>query len=249
MTETTQNDISSVDMAPFFARHDRRTRLTFNAMIVISLALSVAIYLRFRVNASVLDEVPPWPSFLVLAIIVAPFSILALWIAGKWYGKSRPPAQPDGSFPMGADDARNVARVANAGAVFVTGYGLVMIAIQLFWALRMFGIVPPTDPAATGPGFRAVLLAVAGLMIYFGNVGPRMPIPRAPEDKPAVRMKYNRLSSWMTVVFGALLGVAALFAPANKLVDAVGGLSMLLVAVMAVGTIMYYRALKSPTAR
>lgn len=249
MTEPNPTD-SVVDMAPFFARHNRNTRLTFLATFGVSLALSVAIYLRFRVNAQVLSEIPLTPPpFLIMPILVCPLSIFALWLAGKFYARNHPPPQPDGTFPMGPDDARNVARVANAGAVFVTGYAVVMIAIQLFWALRMFGVLPPADPGAIGPGFRLVLLAVAALMIYFGNVGPRMPTPRAREAKPAVRMKYNRLSSWMTVIFGALLGLAAVVLPANKLTDAVGGLGILLLITMGIGSVMYYRELKSPNAR
>jgi hypothetical protein len=240
---------NSVDMAPFLQRHDRITRQTFIGMMSVSLVLSVAIYARFRVNAEVLPAMPLLPPpFLMLPILVSPFSIAALWIAGKLYGRTRPPALPDGSFPMGVDDAINVKRVADAGAVFVTGYGLVMIAIQVFWALRMFGVVQPTDPSATVPAFRAALLAIGALMIYFGNVGPRMPTPRAAEAKPAVRMKYNRLGGWFTVILGLLLFAIALFAPSHKLIDAVGGLGFAVLAAWGVGFLMYRRELAAPIA-
>ncbi len=239
-------DEAVVDMAPFLARHDRMTRLIFNAMIVTSLALSAAIYFRFQANIAGLPEAPRWPPFLFMAVIIAPFSIFSLWIAGKWYGSTRPPARPDGSFPMGVDDARNTRRVANAGAVFVTGYGLVMIAIQMFWALRIYGFLAPSDFDAT-TGFRALLLVVAGLMVYFGNVGPRLPVSRAPETRPAVRMKWNRLSCWMTVIFGVLLAIAALTTPGDELIGAVGGLAILMTIVMGIGGVLYDRDLKSPT--
>jgi len=243
-------DPTFVDIAPFFARHDRRTRRTFIALLCTSLVLSAAIYVRFRVNAEVLLEVPLMPPpFLVLPIFISPFSIAALWVAAALYDRSRPPSQPDGSFPINPDDARNVERVANAGAVFVTGYGLVMIAIQLFWSLPMFGIVAPIAPGDASPAFRVVLAAIGALAIYFGNVGPRIPTSRAPEARPAVRMRYNRLGGWFTVILGLLLWVIALFVPAAKVIDAVGGLSFAVLFVFAVGYLMYRRALDAPGAR
>ena len=93
--------------------------------------------------------------------------------------------------------------------------------------------------------FTSTLTTVAALMIHFGNVGPRMPVSRDPAARPAVRMKYNSLYSWATVIFGALVALAALFAPGEKLVDLVGGLSILLVVVVSVGAVMYFRDLKS----
>jgi len=57
---------------------------------------------------------------------------------------------------MNPDDARNAARVANAGLVFVTGFGVVAIAGQVFWLLWKAGLLPD----AGDWGFRATLAAI-----------------------------------------------------------------------------------------
>ena len=97
-------------------------------------------------------------------------------------------------------------------------------------------------------GLRAVLVAVAALLVYFGNVSPRMPTPRTPAANPAVRMKYNRLSGWMTVTFGVLLALAGLALPTPAIPYAIGALSLALLLVFAVGAAMFHLALNSRSA-
>ena len=240
--EQPMTDTPSLDVPPSLQGHDRKTRWTYIAMLSVSLGLSAIIFAHaLRLVGSfgvVVGDL--WNQ-----IVTPPLIIGGLWLASTWYARKRPWSL-DGRDPTNPDDLRNLARVANAGYVFVTGFGLVAIAGQAYWVLLIFDILQP--PGGDPPHWwivRPLLVAVGALMIYFGNVSPRMPAPRVPQANPAVRMKYNRLSGWMYVVFGALLALAALFTPSAKLMDSVGGLSILLLLVIAVGYVMYLRELSS----
>ncbi len=232
------------DMAPFFQRHDRRTRRTYIAMLSLSLALSAIIFTRGLLTTGAAPGA-------VLAglwtpIIMGPLTIILLWISSAIYGRSRPAAQPDGSFPMNADDARNVERVANAGAVFVTGMCAIMIAAQSAWLGASVGLLQL--PATAGEWvLRAILLGTGALSIYFGNVWPRIPTPRAPEQNPAAHIRYNRLGGWLTVMFGLMLGLAA-FLPLAALVSVVVTASIFIIGGTAAVWIMFRIALKSRSA-
>ncbi len=210
-------------------------------MLSTSLILSAVIYARAVLAVGVPGQVL---LALWMPVVQGPLTIVALWLSSWLYGRGRP-LFPDGRLPMNADDARNVMRVANAGAVFVTGFGIVMIAGQVFWLLWKLGLVPDVQ----NWGLRATLLAIGALVIYFGNISPRLPTPRAREAKPAVRMKYNRLGGWMAVMLGLLLALAALFLPFPALVPAIGAISISSLIAMGVGTVLYRTALNSPSAR
>ena len=234
-------DPTLVDMGPFLARHDRRTRWTCLAMLSISLALSAVVFVPALLGTGA-------PGAVVAALWMpfgqAPLTIVALWIASTLYDRTRPPS-PDGRYPMNPDDARSVTRVANAGAVFVTGFGVVMIAGQALWMLWSSGVLPNAEEW----GFRATLVAIGALCIHFGNASPRLPTPRTPELKPGVRMKYNRLGGWMTVILGLLLALSGLVLPLSGLAPAVGVLGVAVLVALAIGAIMYRIELGSPHAR
>lgn len=234
------SDTTFIDMTPFFERHDRRTRRTFVAMLSISLVLAAVMFAR--------DALAGGPSDVAAQLWLlagSPLTIVLLWIGAAIYGRQRT-SLPDGSLPMNADDARNVARVANAGAVFVTGMCVVMVAGQAFWVIGSFGVLqsPDTDRDWL---IRAVLLAAGALSIYFGNAWPRIPTPRKPEHKPATRMKYNRFTGWATVIFGALLALAA-FLPPSAGILVVMTASISIIVATAAGAVWFHRAMKSGSA-
>lgn len=233
-------DTAPIDIAPFLERHDRRTRRGFIAMFFISFILSAVIFAHGALATGAPGAVL---SDLWTPIVIAPLIIAGLWIASARSARKRP-AFIDGRLPTNPDDARNVERVANAGAVFVTGVCAIMIAVQAFEALSVFGVLP-SPGMDSGWGLRAVLMGVAALMLYFGNVWPRMPTARAPEQNPAAHMKYNRFAGWLWVIFGILLGLAALVLPASALTPALAVLGLSLLALIVVGAVLFRIALKS----
>ncbi len=229
------------DMPPSLEHHDRKTRWTYIAMLSASLTLSAVIFVHAMQQIGSLGMVL---GGLWNQIVMGPLMIGSLWLASLYYARKRPWAL-DRRDPTNPDDLRNLAQLAGAGYLFVTGFGLIAIAGQAYWVLLIFDVLQP--PSGSPPGWwvwRAMMLAAGALMIQFGNIAPRTPAPRAPEANPSVRMKWNRLTGWMYVVFGALLALAALFTPAAKLIDAVGGLGMLLLLVMGVGYARYSHEMK-----
>ena len=227
---------------PALRHHDRKTFRTYVAMLSVSLTLSAVIFVdAMRLVGSfgvVIGDL--WNQ-----IVMGPLLIVSLWLASAWYGRKRPWSL-DGRDPTNPDDMRNLARLANAGYWFVTGFGLIAIAGQAYWVLLVFDVVQP--PGGASPDWRvarALMLGVGALMIFFGNVSPTAPTPRVAEANPAVRMKYNRLTGWMYVVAGGLLWLSALFTPTGKLTDTIGGLGILLLVVMGIGSACYHRELSA----
>jgi hypothetical protein len=154
---------------------------------------------------------------------------------------------PDGSLPMNPDDARSARQVANAGAVFVAGLGVAVIATQVSVALDYFEPLARLGKADQWLG-RASLAGMGALMVYFGNAWPRMPTPRAPEQKPATQKTFNRLYGWIVVTTGLLFVMAALLLRGPAMSAVVGVASLGLVLGVTVITVRFYRAMKSPGA-
>lgn len=148
---------------------------------------------------------------------------------------------------MNADDARNVRRFANAGTVFVIGFNTAIIAGQAAWLLSTLGALPPTFPDSDW-NVRASLVVMGALSIYIGNVTPRTPTSRASGTRPAVRMRFNRLTGWVIVIFGASLALAGLLLPFQAMLVAAPAICVSMFVTFAVGTILYRRAMKTPSA-
>jgi hypothetical protein len=233
--DTTFTDANFTDMTPFLERHRRRSRWVFIVMLFASLAVSVVslTYAVFRVGTPGVDLWVPMAFF--------PLFVLVFWILVVRFARS--PEPPDGRHLMSADDARGVTRVANAGFTFVAGIGVVIVASQAFWALGRLDLLQSL--AKSDWIARVVLAANGALAIYLGNTLPKYPVARAPEQLPAVRMKINRLTGWLYVIFGALFAVAALFQPSSLLVPVVAALVITVIVVCAVGVVMHRRTLKS----
>lgn len=236
-------DPAPVDMAPFLASHDRMTRLTFVVTATVSLAVSVG---SIAFGAFATGAARPIGADLWLPMVLIPLFLIAFQVATMRWGRKRP-TLPDGSLLMNPDDARGARRVASAGGIFVAGIAVAMIATQANVALDYFGILASLGNAGEWLG-RAGLAATGGLMVYFGNVWPRMPTARAPGQKPAVQQKFNRLYGWMVVTTGLLFALASLL-PLPAMAIAVGILGLGLTLAVTAAIVWYYRAMKSPSAR
>ena len=236
-------DSKPIDMAPFFARHDRITRRTFAATIAVSLAVSVG-----SLGYAALAAGAPRPigaELWVLMVLIPLFVVAFRTATVRWGGKRG--LLPNGTLPMNPYDARSARRVANAGAAFVAGIGVAMIASQASVALEYFDSMDTLGQTGEWLG-RAGLAGVGGLMVYFGNAWPRMPTPREPGQKPAVQKRFNRLYGWMVVTTGLLFVLAALLLRGPAMATAVGVASLGLVLGVIVITVRFYRAMKSPQA-
>jgi hypothetical protein len=233
------NDMTLTDMGPFLQRHDRRARGVFLAMTVTSLLVSAVGFAH-----GVLDHGSPAaiPARLWFPILFFPLPIIWLWLTHVRMARRRP-TQPDGSLPGNTDDARNGARVANAGLVFVAGTSVVCIASQV-GMLSILNANPIPDGILL---WRIIIVAIGALMAYFGNAYPRMPTPRAPEQKPATQRQFNRVYGWVLVIHGLLFVIAALLLPNATFAAGTGVLclSTLLFAI-ALGVI-HRRATKFPS--
>lgn len=236
-------DTARVDMAPFFVRHDRTTRRTFVATIAVSLAVSAGSlgYAALAAGAARPVGAGLWVQMALIPLFLVAFRTAVL----RWGGKR--PLLPDGSLPMNPDDARSARQVANAGAVFVAGLGAAVIATQVSAVLDYFDAFASLGEADEWLG-RAGLAGMGALMVYFGNAWPRMPTPRAPEQKPVTQKTFNRLYGWMVVITGLLFVLAALLLPGPAMAAVVGIASLGLVLGVTAITVRFYRAMKSPSA-
>jgi hypothetical protein len=200
-------DTYLADLAPFFERYDRRNRLVFVAAISASLTLSAVIFMHGALLAGGTGATPAavWG----FGIVFSPLVLVAWQIFGELIALGRRRSSlPDGSQPASADDARNGVRIANAGFVFNLGLMAALITQQACMALYVFGyqsgdLVP-----------RATTVAVGAVSIYLGNLWPRLPTPRTPEPRAAIRMKANRFAGWLMVIVGVLVVLLGLFLPA-----------------------------------
>lgn len=202
------DDMTVTDMGPFLERQQRRSQGVFISIFTASVVAAATIF-AYGVGATgapgaVFSDL--WVSILVYPLFVAVF-----WAAVTRWSRTRP-SRPDGSLPMSADDARSIARVANAGTTFVACLGVVVVASQAGLALRHFGAIPPLKEGGDWLG-RSILLAGGVLMAYFGNAWSRMPVPRAPGQDWAKQMKFKRQFAWVIVIHGLLQAAAALLLP------------------------------------
>ncbi len=212
MTFTTSTDPAlpdgdPTDLGSFFRRYDRRNRLVLGAAICASLVLSAVIATRLLATGGA--GLKGLPVVWAIGVVFGPVFIAGWWTFGELIAWGRHKASPpDGSHPAGADDARNGVRIANAGFAF----NLVLIANAIAGQALMATIVfryPVPGELIT----RMIMVAVGAATIYLGNLWPRLPTPRAPERTAAMRMKANRVSGWVMVIFGLLIVLLGLFLP------------------------------------
>jgi hypothetical protein len=124
------------------------------------------------------------------------------------YGR-RKTSLRDGRHPASSDDARNGVGIANGGFAFNVVLTATMLIQQALMALFVFGYLVPIGVWIT----RATCIAVGAVTIYLGNLWPRMPTPRAPESKAAIRMRANRSGGWLMVMFGLMVILLGVFLP------------------------------------
>ena len=199
-------DATSTDLAPFFDRYDHRQRLVFVAAISASLVLSAAI-----VAHSVLTGVTgpkPVAAMWGLGVVFPTLFIIAWWSFAELMARARRKStQPDGRHPASVDDARNGQHIAYAGFAFNIVVTATVVGTQAIMALLAFGY--PTGDFIP----RATTVATGAVTIYLGNLWPRMPTARGPDQKAAKRMKANRLGGWLMVSFGVLAVLLGLSMP------------------------------------
>jgi hypothetical protein len=200
-------DTTLTDMAPFFERHEHRSRLVSVAAISASLVLSAVIFAH-GVRATGAASATPASMTWAFGVVFTPVVTIAWWGFTEWMARRRRKgASADGGYPAGMDDARNGVRVANAGFLFHIGLNGAVLAQQAFWALVTFGY-PVGDLIP-----RATTVAVGAATIYLGNLWPRLPTARAPEPVAAKLMKVNRFCGWLMVTTGLLVVLLGLFLP------------------------------------
>ena len=232
------SDTAQTDMTAFLERHDRQSRRVFVAMICASLVVSVVVFtqgVQAHGSAAALGKL--W-----FPILVYPALLAAFWIAVTLW-KRKQPKPPGGRFLMNPDDARNIARVANGGFAFVVGFATLMIGSQVAIALEHFGVVPALyeDGALIG---RATLVASGILTAYFGNAWSRMPVPRAPDQQPAMQMRFRRVFAWLIVIHGLLLALGALTLPSPAMIAATAVVSCSMMLSVTASIVLFRKALK-----
>jgi hypothetical protein len=238
------SDLTLTDMTPFFERHERRSRRVLGALVCTSLAVAAGIfaYGAFTIGAPGALLAKLWAS-----ILFYPLFGIVFWTSTALYARARR-MPPGGRPPMNEDDARNTARVANAGFIFLVCTGLIMIATQAGLALGYFGVLPPLHRSGVWIA-RVGAVATGVLIIYFGNAWSRMPMPRAPEYMAVATMKFKRRVAWLIVVYGLLLGLAALFLlPRPTMGIAMVVLTVTLILSIVASILILHNALKSRTA-
>jgi hypothetical protein len=237
------SDTTFTDMTPFFERYERRSRRVIVALVCASLAVAAGVfaYGAFTTGAPGAVLAKLWAS-----IVLYPFIGVVLWTCTALYARSRR-MPPGGRRPMNSDDARNAAYVANAGFTFVACVGLIMIATQAGLALGYFGVLQPLYKSGDWIA-RASVVASGVLIMYFGNAWAKTPMPRAPQRKAAAMMKCRRVLAWLMVIYGFLLGLAALFLPrpAMFVTTVVLSISLVLFLVASVGRLRNALNAQSP---
>ncbi len=234
------SDMTLTDMAPFFDRHERRFRRVVIALVCTSLAVAAGIfaYGALTTGSPGTILVKLWTSILFYPLFGAVF-----WIGSTLYARARlvpPGVRP----PTNPDDARNVALVANAGFIYLLCIGVIMIATQAGLALGYFGILPPLHRSGVWIT-RASVVATGILVIYFGNAWSRTPMARTPEYMAVAMMRFKRLLSWLIVLYGLLMVLAALFLPQPAMAIVIAGLTILMVLSTVVSCLILNKALKS----
>jgi hypothetical protein len=124
--------------------------------------------------------------------------------------RRRKAAPLDGSHPASEIDAGNGMRIANAGFVFNIALIGAMLTGQVLLALLVFGFGQQVRGDWVA---RAIMLTIGFATIYLGNLWPRMPVSRAPEQKAAATMKANRYAGWFLVIVGLLVTLWGVIMP------------------------------------
>lgn len=236
------SDMTLTDMNPFFERHERRSRRVLVALVCTSLAVAAGIFaygmLTIGAPGTLLARL--WGS-----ILFYPVFGIVVWACTALV--RRRGVAPNVRPPMSADDARNAARVANAGFMYVLCAGVIMIATQAAVALGYFGVLPPLIKSGVLIT-RTSVVATALIMMYFGNAWSRRPIARTPPQRAAALMKFNRRIAWLIVLYGLLLALAALVLPIRTVGLVLLILTVAFVLYLIVSVLMLQRRLKSQSA-
>jgi hypothetical protein len=204
------SDTLSPEMTAFYQLYDRRMRRLMGAALCASLLLAAIIATRLPDAGAAGTRLAG--TLWWFGVLITPAFTAAWWLFTELMAQGRRKASPpDWRLPMTADDARNARRISHAGFVFTLALAATGIANQSLVAALALGH-PLGYPAGQWIA-RAIMVIVGAVTMYLGNVWPRMPILRAPEQKPAAQMKVHRLIGWSLVIFGLMIVLLGFFLP------------------------------------
>ena len=209
MSADTATNAGLIDLGPFFARYDRRNKHLMLGGLCASLLFSAAIATQLLMTGA--PGLRGVATIWGMGVVFTPLFLAGWWTFGGLMALRRRRGAPlDGSHPAGAVDASNGIRIATAGFAFNIALVTAMLLGQLLMALLVFGFGHQVRGDLIA---RAIMLMVGTATIYLGNLWPRMPVPRGPDQKPAAVMKANRYAGWFMVIFGLGIVLWGLFLP------------------------------------
>jgi hypothetical protein len=151
-----------------------------------------------------------------LATVLFGSMALGAWFEA-WRARRRPPAE------LGEDAQRGLAAYGRAIRTVMTGFGLLLLALQLFGLLRASGIPAPLGLDREGM-VRLLNLVAGALFAYIGNVTPRLPWLRRPGLDTAPFYRANRAVGWIFMLGGLGYILSALVWPFERMVAVNGWL-------------------------
>lgn len=150
--------------------------------------------------------------WLMPAMATVLFGSLALgaWFEA-WRARRRPPVA------LGEDAQRGLAAYGRAIRTGMTGFGLLLLALQVFGLLRASGVPAPLGLDREGM-VRLFNLVAGALFAYMGNVTPRLPWLRRPGLDTAPFYRANRAVGWIFMLGGLGYMLSALVSPFERMV-------------------------------
>lgn len=137
---------------------------------------------------------------------------LGAWFEA-WRYRRRPPVE------LGEDARRGLVTYGRAVRRVMTGFGLLILMIQLFTLVRANGVVAPLGLDREGV-VRLFNVVAGALFAYVGNVTPKLPWLRKPGLDTAPFYRANRWAGWTFMLGGLGYVLAGLLLPFERMMQA-----------------------------
>lgn len=164
---------------------------------------------------------------------------LGAWFEA-WRYRRRPPVE------LGEDARRGLAVYGRAVRTVMTGFGLLILVIQVFTLLRANGIATPLGLDREGV-VRLFNMIAGALFAYVGNVTPKLPWLRKPGLHTAPFYRANRWVGWTFMLGGLGYILSGLLLPFERMMQAnawlIGG--MLGLSALCYGIVVAASALRA----